>query len=167
MSNWVLVVDDEKNVRTMWTSALKDAGFYVRAAESAQVALDLCDEHTFDLAVVDFFIPSITGVELLFRIRRKLPLIRSIVVSGKLDQSVDETTMRKQISEAVEADLFLHKPVSNEKLVAAAQELLKAETSKEWKAIAQDVLKGIDAKLKAAKAAEKRLRALKLGGKKK
>ena len=40
------------------------------------------------MVVLDFIIPEINGVELLARIRKVQPLVRAIVVSGQIDDSL-------------------------------------------------------------------------------
>jgi CheY-like chemotaxis protein len=106
----VLLVDDEKRTRSALTRALKYEQYAVWAAADHQEALNLCDQHAFDLIILDYMMPGMDGLQLLVRIRKKLPLVRSIIISGKLDAGVDETRIGKTL-EAVEVDRYLHKPV--------------------------------------------------------
>lgn len=76
----VLVVDDDAENRTLARAVLARDGFEVVEAEDGAVALDLLRERSFDLAVVDLFMPGLDGRELLRRIRsapgtRDLPVV--------------------------------------------------------------------------------------------
>lgn len=160
-SHRILIVDDEKRVLDAWGRALKLAGYSVSAAQSAEQALRECDEHSFDLVVLDFIMPSMDGVELLRRIRKRLPLVRSIVVSGKIDEGVSESDISNTLRESVEADRYLHKPVSNERLMASIAELLTSHPSeKSWQDIAKMAIDGKKAKIRSAKDASRNLRKL-------
>lgn len=157
----ILIIDDEKQVLESWQRTLKFDGHSVSTARTADQALRECDEHSFDLVVVDFIMPSMNGVELLRRIRKKLPLIRSIVISGKIDKGVSAPDITKSLQESVEADLYLHKPVSNNHLLASIRELLTNPVSeKNWDEIAKKAVAARIATIQSAKEASKNLRKL-------
>ena len=104
--------------------------------------------------------PTMNGIELLVRIRKIQPHIRSIIISGQLKAEVDEKHLGKQLGEWVEADLYLHKPISAEKLTESVAAVLREEhTEKDWQALAKEAVKGRKTKLSAAKTAAKNLRA--------
>ena len=54
------------------------------------------------MVVLDFIIPEINGVELLARIRKVQPLVRAIVVSGQIDDSLADIDIAKRLQDAVE-----------------------------------------------------------------
>jgi len=83
----ILIVDDEVDVRDAWDLALRLAGFDVTTAGSPNDALELAEQQAFDVVILDFIIPGMTGLELLVRIRERIPYIRSVIVSGKLNSS--------------------------------------------------------------------------------
>jgi DNA-binding response OmpR family regulator len=137
MPDRILVVDDEIDELTGWQTALQKAGYRVQIASTAAAALALCDESMFDLVILDYVMPKMKGLELLARIRKKIPLVRSIVVSAKLD--LPEQGFRDTIRGEVETDRYFHKPVTNEQLLAAIAEVLKeAKPSRPWSEIAAD-----------------------------
>ena len=158
MSQRILVVDDEPRVLTSMQRCLRLAGFQVESASSGKAALDLCEERSFDVVVLDFIMPGIDGVELLARIRKIRPLIRAIVVSGQIDESVGEKEVAKRLRESVEADQYLNKPVSCAGLVQTINNILAEEPSTDWKAIAKKMVDGKGASIKGAKAAAKDLK---------
>jgi DNA-binding NtrC family response regulator len=151
MSNRVLVVDDQPRVLASMARCLRLAGFQVESAQSSKDALALCDEYSFDVVVLDFIMPGINGVELLARIRKIRPLVRAVVISGQIDDSLGEKEVAKRLRESVEADEFLNKPVSCTSLVATISNLLAAEPSADWRNIAKKMVNGKSSSIKKAK----------------
>jgi len=165
-SSLVLVVDDERAVRDSWAKGLRYAGFTVYKTGTASEALRLCEEHSFDVVIVDYLIPSMDGIELLTRIRKVLPTARSIVVSGKLDTSADEKAIRTMLHESVEPDRYLHKPISNDELAAAVRDLIGSSSGKSWKEVAEDTVRVQEVRVKDARAASRKLKSIRASRKK-
>lgn len=159
--NRILIVDDEEAVLRAWQRALKLAGYTVWTAKSADEALRLSDEHSFELVILDYIMPSMDGIELLRRIRRRLPLIRSILISGKVDKDVSEADVNNMIRESIEVDIYLHKPVSNEGLLSSIKELLSREPrDRTWEEIAQQTVDAKKSSRQQSSEASKRLRGI-------
>lgn len=157
MPSRILIVDDEANVLKGWARALRLEGYRVSTAATAQEALDLADEHPFDVAVLDFLMPSMTGIELLTRLRRKLPTIRSVVISGRIDKKVTAEQLTAKLRDAVEADVYLHKPVSNKDLADTVAQLLEKAPGT-WKEFAERAGSARISKIKKAKETAKELK---------
>lgn len=155
----ILVVDDETDELVGWETALRKAGHLVRTASTPARALELCDETVFDLVILDYLMPKMKGLEVLSRIRRKIPLVRSIVVSGKLDRNLLEAEIKETIRGEVETDRYLHKPVKNEELLdAVAEALKKAQPNRPWDAIAADHVEGTKGTVAKAREAQSKLK---------
>ena len=69
----VLVVDDEKNIRTHLASYLRGLGHHVDAAESAHEALAVVDRQPLDVIFSDVRMAGMDGLALLREIRRRRP----------------------------------------------------------------------------------------------
>jgi CheY-like chemotaxis protein len=155
----ILVVDDEPDELEAWEALLRKKGYNVQTASSPEVALRKCDENRFDLVVLDYVIPRMKGLELLSRIRKKLPLVRSILISGKLDKKLQEQEIRESIRSEMEVDKYLHKPARNEDLLEAITALFAENPSgRAWDTIAEDILKGEKSSVKKAKGAQRSLK---------
>lgn len=150
----VLVVDDEPDVANAWARALRMSGHQVLVATEPDVAISLSEAHPLDVVVVDYLMPSMSGIELLGKIRRNHPLVRSIIISGKLDSGLAEDKILADIRANVEADVYLHKPVDNERLIAAVGDSARNADDKDWKLIAESRLKSIS-KMRDIRTAEK------------
>ena len=153
-----LIVDDSKVVQFKLKRMLEARGLGVDTASSGHEALDFLKSHAPDVIFMDFMMPDMNGIELLARIRRRQPFIRSIVVSGKLARRRDEREIARELREAVEADSYLHKPVSNDALVEAVRGLLPANGAQDWKALAARVETSRAGTIKAANEAAKTLK---------
>ncbi len=79
----VLVVDDDANVRGTIAAVLSVGDFVVVEADGGQQARDLVDRGLDpDLMVVDFSMPGMDGVEVAAAMRRKLPDLPIVFVTG-------------------------------------------------------------------------------------
>jgi CheY-like chemotaxis protein len=65
----ILVVDDLPAHRRVVAFNLQKAGFRVETAESAAEALKLAEEKRFDLVITDYFMPELTGADLVRALR--------------------------------------------------------------------------------------------------
>ena len=166
MTKQILIVDDESGPRIAWSKALRYAKYQVEVAATAEKALTLCEEHQFDVVILDFLMPAMTGVELLVRIRKRLPLIRSIIVSGQLDPTVEESEIAGELKAAIEAGMYVHKPISNNELRDLVRQLLTRKEDTNWKRIADTVTEAQGARVKPARTVARRLRRHKVGAKK-
>ena len=135
MSARILLVDDEDVVLDAWEVSLKPLKHQITKAHDEKEALAACTENPIDLVIVDYLIPSKTGVEILAAVRKKLPLVRSILVSGRFDEKLSKSELREMVREKVEVDEYLHKPVKPKLLRETVTKLLTG-TSLNWKEIA-------------------------------
>lgn len=81
----VLVVEDDDDLRSIFTTNLAMAGFVVREAADGMEALRLIDSAPPDLVVLDLGLPHVTGQDVLFEVKahahtREIPVL---VVTGK------------------------------------------------------------------------------------
>ena len=71
--SYVLVVDDESQVRGVMSRALREAGYRVAEVESGEEALALARTIAFDAIVTDSHMPGLGGAELLHQFRQEWP----------------------------------------------------------------------------------------------
>ena len=65
MSHAVLLVDDERFARTVYSDYLRAAGFDVEVAADAEAALAILKARHFDVLVADVILPGSSGLDLL------------------------------------------------------------------------------------------------------
>jgi DNA-binding response OmpR family regulator len=69
MAYSILVVDDEENMLALLDRVLGKEGYHIACANSAQVAMRLAREHSFQLAIVDVFMPELDGIDMLRKLK--------------------------------------------------------------------------------------------------
>jgi len=118
----VLVVDDERMVRTMASRILRDAGFDVLCAADGHEALDVVRDASAPPCAVllDLTMPRLGGEETLRALRGLHPEIPVVVTSG---YSESEIATR---FEGVRLEGFLHKPFRPQDLLDRIQAALAA-----------------------------------------
>ena len=97
----LLIVDDEPVIRSSMSQVLTEIGFVVRSAEDGLTALVEIRNEVPDLILSDLEMPGMSGFEFLSVVRRRLPSIRVIAMSGAF--SGDE------VPSGVAADAFYPK----------------------------------------------------------
>jgi DNA-binding NtrC family response regulator len=116
--NRVLVVDDERNQREVYTLILEDDGFEVTTAQSGEQAVRLARENDFDLVLTDYKMTGMDGLTLLSELVQIDPSI--IVVMMTAHGSVES------VKEALRAGAFdyLEKPVDRDQLLKVVESAL-------------------------------------------
>jgi EAL domain-containing protein (putative c-di-GMP-specific phosphodiesterase class I) len=117
----VLVVDDDHSVRAAVRRVLARAGYEVETTSTAEAAVDLVRTREFEVAVSDFRLPGMDGVELLQHLREVQTDCSRILLTGMLDLP----TAVNAINDAA-VHGALQKPVSPDELVAAVEAALAA-----------------------------------------
>jgi CheY-like chemotaxis protein len=80
----ILLVDDNRLVRSSLAMMLEDIGYGVIEAETAQQALAaLATAQHIDAALLDFRLPDMNGLELAGRLRGLKPDLRMVMASGQ------------------------------------------------------------------------------------
>jgi two-component system, OmpR family, alkaline phosphatase synthesis response regulator PhoP len=114
----VLVVEDETSIASFVAAYLKNAGYTVRTAATAQAALNEVVSEMPALIVLDLNLPDGDGVELCRRIRKSSDV--PILMLTARDEDVD-----KIIGLEVGADDYMTKPFNPRELVARVKSVLR------------------------------------------
>jgi two-component system NtrC family response regulator len=107
----ILIVDDEKNYRTILSALLEDEGFEVLTAPGGPEALEVHRSSDLDLILTDMKMPKMDGIELLESIKENDPDLPVIMMTahGTVDKAVE--AMQKG------AYTYVLKPFDNERLI--------------------------------------------------
>lgn len=81
----LLLVDDHPAGLAARKSVLKELGFAITTAVSAEAALEKFQLEAFPLVVTDYKLPGKTGVDLIAGIRAVAPETRIVLISGFVD----------------------------------------------------------------------------------
>jgi len=107
----VLVVDDEAGIRESLASILSDEGYRVETAPSGETALERIISATFDVILLDVWLPGMDGLDALSKIQAFPHPPAVIMISG---HGTIETAVRATKLGAFD---FLEKPLSLEKII--------------------------------------------------
>ncbi len=107
----ILIVEDDRFFRELFSSLLHDAGYHTETASSGEEALRLINEEPFALVVTDLVMAGITGLELLARIKSKDPSIDVIMVTGNANLESAVFSLKHGARD------YLVKPVNSDELL--------------------------------------------------
>ncbi|SLM46892.1 putative Response regulator, CheY-like [Nitrospira japonica] len=114
----VLVVDDEQLVRELLVQFLSLRGYRALGVKSATAALSMVDQAPPDLILLDLFLPGMSGVEMMRRLRQKEFGGAVIIITGSHDEEVLEEAWSLHPQEV------LTKPVDLERMLSVIQLVL-------------------------------------------
>ena len=87
MSDRVLIVDDNEDVRRILTLRLALAGFDVSGAANGREGLDALSGERWDLILLDLVMPEVDGFEFLARLRNRPDKPPPVVVMTQYDDA--------------------------------------------------------------------------------
>jgi len=123
----ILIVEDDVDIRDMLRFSLEREGFHITEAEDAENAIRLLDQPGIDVALIDWMLPGMSGVEFVRRLRlddhtKELPLIMLTARGEERD---------KLRGFDVGADDYLTKPFSPKELVARIRAVMRRSANNE------------------------------------
>jgi two-component system nitrogen regulation response regulator NtrX len=115
----ILIVDDEPGVRSSLSGVLRDEGFDVEAAASGEECLDRAARTSYDVIVLDVWLPGVDGLITLQRLRERRVDAQVVMISGhgNIESAVRAIKMG--------AFDFVEKPLSLEKTVLVVRNALR------------------------------------------
>lgn len=119
MSNRILIVEDEENIRSFINVNLSISGYEVLEASTGEEALSICEREKLDLIVLDIMLPGIDGYKTCENIRKKYPSIAIIMLTAK-NQDMD-----KIVGLELGADDYMVKPFNPTELVYRIRAILR------------------------------------------
>lgn len=77
-----LIVDDEQSIRRLCMTVGQGLGFLCFEAETAEAALEMVDTAPPDIVVTDLKLPSLSGSDLLCKVKEQLPRAEIAIMTG-------------------------------------------------------------------------------------
>ncbi|UBH22457.1 response regulator transcription factor [Macrococcus armenti] len=118
MQNNILVVDDEAAIRREVKEGFLRHGFQVYDASNGDEAIELLDNESVDLCIVDIMMPGIDGFKLCEQIKQDYAL--PVIMLTARDALGD-----KRIAFQAGSDDYVTKPFEIEEVIFRAQAILK------------------------------------------
>jgi DNA-binding response OmpR family regulator len=116
----VLVIDDDHHVSTAIQMILAHRGCDTVLAPNARAGIRLFESSRFDVAMVDIFIPGMSGLEIIARLRQSAPTVPIVAMSGfRFRDSMHADVDFPGMAATRGATSWLRKPFRAEQLLAA------------------------------------------------
>jgi CheY-like chemotaxis protein/anti-sigma regulatory factor (Ser/Thr protein kinase) len=117
----ILIAEDDRTTRHLLSKVLEKAGYEVEVALDGEAALTALRARSFDLMLLDVWMPGLSGLEVLARMRTEQLATKAVVMTS------DETpaTVARAVRE--QAYHYLSKPVKIDALLALVSDALSAK----------------------------------------
>tara|TARA_B110000037_G_scaffold199540_1_gene239343 strand:+ start:261 stop:632 length:372 start_codon:yes stop_codon:yes gene_type:complete len=93
----ILLVDDDRDIRTLIIEYLGMVGHKVLEAGSGREAIEIIEsgKHSIDVAIVDWQMEGISGREVITILRKDLPETKILLATGRGVQDLPESMLSK------------------------------------------------------------------------
>jgi len=121
----ILIIDDEPSIGSSLKGILEDEGFLVKTAETGEAGLELLKNQNIDLVLLDIWLPGMSGIDVLKKIKTTEDNPQVVMISGHgtIETAVTATKLG--------AHDFLEKPLSLEKVVLTVRNALRQKKLEE------------------------------------
>ena len=124
----IIVADDDPNIASLISMECEDDGYSVDVVSDGQQAIEKLREETFDLAILDWDMPLMTGYDVCKRLRDKGSRLPVLMVTAKDD--IDDRIKALDAG----ADDYLCKPFNVRELLARVRALVRRSSFLDEKA---------------------------------
>ena len=118
MNKYILIVDDDENIRNLLSIYLENEGFNTIKANNAKEAIEIIESNEIELILLDIMMPQIDGIEACIKIRKEknMPIIMISAKSQDMDKIHGLTAG---------ADDYITKPFNPLELIARVKAQLR------------------------------------------
>jgi two-component system, OmpR family, response regulator len=113
----VLVAEDDEGLRSVLERGLRESGYAVDAVEDGELALRYLDTYEYEVAILDWRMPKVSGLEVIQRLRRRGSALPILMLTAR------DTARDRVIGLAEGADDYLVKPFHFAELLARVRAL--------------------------------------------
>ncbi len=114
----ILIVDDAGPVVVLCVNVLQALGYVVKGANRGETAMDVLRKERFDLMVLDYKMPGMTGFEVFQQAKALYPQIAVVLVTGHGTPDVVTEANRMGF------DAILLKPFTSDELRGTVEKVL-------------------------------------------
>ena len=120
----VLLIEDEENIRKIISYDLRKAGHTIVESGDGQEALDIALKQPFDVLIIDWMLPHVSGIEIVQKLR--IQHVDSVMIM--LTARDDETDILYAFDQGV--DDYVTKPFSPRELLARVNAHMKRQSKR-------------------------------------
>lgn len=115
----ILICDDEPNIVETIADILEDEGHVVFKSGSGANGLNICKEEGIDVAILDIWMPVLSGIDILLKIKKIKPEIEVVMISGHGNIDVAVKCMKQGAFD------FIEKPPSLQRIINVVNRALE------------------------------------------
>ena len=93
MKRKILIIDDDLNIIKLLSLFLERNGSEVLSEQNAEKGLAVIRKHNFDLILLDIMLPDVNGLDVLKRIKKMVPNIPVIMITGGNDLEIAKKSL--------------------------------------------------------------------------
>lgn len=123
----ILVVDDEKNIRSVIREYAEFSGYCVEEAEDGMDAVKMCEETNYSLIIMDVMMPKMDGFSAVKAIRAKNKDVPFLMLSARGEE------YDKLLGFEIGIDDYVVKPFSPKELIARVNAIINRTNKDENK----------------------------------
>jgi len=101
LSKKILVIDDEKDIREVLQEYLALKGYKVASAGGGKEAVNLLEQFTPNLVLLDYALPKETGLDLFPVLRKWFPFIKVVVITGRGSEGVAVRALKMGVDDYI------------------------------------------------------------------
>ena len=119
---YILVVDDEKDIRQLIGQILSDEGYQVCLASNSETAMDEINSKSPDLIILDIWLKdsNMDGIEILKTVRNNDKNIPIVIISGHGNIEIAVAAVKQGAYD------FLEKPFNSDKLIILVKRAIES-----------------------------------------
>ena len=117
----ILIIDDERGIRDVFSLLLEEHGYEIRTAETGTAGVEAARAFEPDVVLLDMRLPDMPGLEVLARLKEARPAAGVVIITayGTIRSAVEATKLG--------AYAYLEKPVDNEEMLLVVGRLLEVQ----------------------------------------
>jgi DNA-binding NtrC family response regulator len=126
---YILVIEDEENLRQIIQRILESSSYKVILAETAREGLDLykVDKQLIELVILDFNLPDADGLSVLADLQKLDPNVKVLLTSGfDVDEAIREALQNGALD-------FIRKPFNRQQILDEVKKVYSYQAKKESK----------------------------------
>lgn len=116
----ILIVEDERQTVDTLRDLFEQNGYETEVALNKQVAMAILQERKMDIAIVSGTVQEVSGIEIIYEIRKIIPNIPIIVISDQKSKRIESSFTKAG------ANVFIVKPLDPTFVLQTIENLLEA-----------------------------------------
>ena len=117
----IVIADDDRTIRALLGDVLADMGHAVLAAENGADAVELCLREKPDVAIFDFLMPKLSGLDAMKTLRQRGSTCPAVLLTAISDSSI------REVEGAERPDAILEKPFKRRTIERALERATRRE----------------------------------------